>query len=287
MLSKAMVYVCSAHASGAAQVQLWERMRLPVPYVAMEIQAQREKYRVLIDKVLAVVRRYNHVILSVADDRKLFTDRLRALDRRVISGVNKLSWNMDRTALDFYQKEARKYCREGSHSVGVFKRGLATIRALCALVSDLSLISLQRKKVMVYSDFAEVQRAHHAAAARVLEEVSAAVAATKDSMYEIFAGDGLEVQQQWLLFTERLDNDMLNAMRVAVKKSLAELSKAINGDKSKEVAPLFYTTLELEKTLGSHETVELKPTLQDLANMIRSVSRDLLQVRFSLFLLLC
>jgi hypothetical protein len=33
------------------QVQYWERMRLPVPYVAMEIQAQREKYRVLINKV--------------------------------------------------------------------------------------------------------------------------------------------------------------------------------------------------------------------------------------------
>jgi dynein heavy chain, axonemal len=259
-------------------------MRLPVPYVAMEIQAQREKYRVLIDKILAVVRRYNHIILSVAEDRKVFTDRLRSLDRRIISGVNKLTWNMDRTALDFYQKEARKYCREGSHSVAVFKRGLATMHSLCTRVADLSLISLQRKKVMVYSDFAEVQRTHHVAAARILEEVSAAVKATKDSIYEIFAGDGIEVQQQWLLFTEKLDGEMLNAMRIAVKKSLAELSKAINGDKSKEVAPLFYTTLELEKTLGSHETVELKPTLQDLANMIRSISRDLLQVGCLLFL---
>ena len=253
-------------------------MRLPIPYIAMEIQAQREKYRVLIDKVLAVVREYNNIITAVDDDRKLFTDRLRCIDRRVSSGINKLTWNMDRTGLDFYQKEARKYCREGTQSVATFKSGLATIRALCAKVSDLSLIDMHRKKVLEYSEFAEKQRAQHATAVETLEGVSTEIMATKNSIYEVFAGDGAEVQQQWLLFTERLDNEMFNSMRLAVKKSLSELNKAINGDSRTEVAPLFYTALELERALGSSETVELKPTLQDLANMIRSVSRDLLQV---------
>jgi dynein heavy chain, axonemal len=260
------------------QVQFWERMRLPIPYIAMEIQAQREKYRVLIDKILAVVREYNHIIVSVAGERKLFTDRLRCIDRRVTSGINKLTWNMDKTGLDFYQKEAQRYCRDGTQSVATFKAGLATIRALCADVADLSLIDMHRKKVLDYSEFAEKQRLQHAAAVRTLEAVSSEITATKNAMYVVFASDGAEVQQQWLLFTERLDNEMLNSMRLAVKKSLSELNKAINGDKRTEVAPLFYTTLELERTLGATETVELKPTLQDLANMIRGVSRDLLQV---------
>lgn len=44
------------------EVQHWERLRMAVPYIAMEIQAQREKYRVLRDNMLMVVRDYNKVI---------------------------------------------------------------------------------------------------------------------------------------------------------------------------------------------------------------------------------
>jgi dynein heavy chain len=43
------------------EVQHWERLRMAVPYIAMEIQAQREKYRVLRDSMLMVVREYNKV----------------------------------------------------------------------------------------------------------------------------------------------------------------------------------------------------------------------------------
>jgi hypothetical protein len=229
--------------------------------------------------VLGVVREYNAIIASVAGERRLFTDRLRHLDRRVNSGVNKLSWNMDRSALEFYQKEARKFCREGTASVGRFKAGVEAVRAACARIADLSLVDLERKGVVQFAEFADAQRRRAEAAEATLRGIVADIAAVKGSLYEIFAGDGAEVQQQWLLFTERLDCEVLAALGLSVKRSLAELSRAINGDAKTEVLPLFYVSLELERALSTSETVELRPTLQDLANMIRSVSRELLQVR--------
>ncbi len=36
------------------EVHYWERLRMPIPYIAMEINAQREKYRVLRDNILMV-----------------------------------------------------------------------------------------------------------------------------------------------------------------------------------------------------------------------------------------
>jgi len=36
------------------EVHYWERLRMPVPYIAMEINAQRDKYRVLRDNILMV-----------------------------------------------------------------------------------------------------------------------------------------------------------------------------------------------------------------------------------------
>lgn len=46
------------------EVHYWERMRMNIPYIAMEINAQREKYRILRENVLIVVREYNSVGLS-------------------------------------------------------------------------------------------------------------------------------------------------------------------------------------------------------------------------------
>jgi dynein heavy chain len=43
------------------QVHYWERLGLEIPYVAMEVAGQREKYRVLRENVLLVVRDYNKV----------------------------------------------------------------------------------------------------------------------------------------------------------------------------------------------------------------------------------
>jgi dynein heavy chain, axonemal len=268
----------SAEAYGDTQVHVWERMRLPVPYAAMEIQAQREKYRILSEKMLTVVHEYNNIITSVADARKLFTDRLKHLDQRINSGVNKLVWTMDKVSLDFFLKEARKHCRDGTNSVATFKQGLACISALCSRVADLCLIDLKRKQVAHLTDFADAQRLHHLAVTSTVAAISADIQNTKTQLYHIFATDSVEVQQQWLGFTEKLDKDMFNALRVSVKKSLGELSKAINGDARTEIVPLFYTALELEKSLGASETVELVPTLQDLANLLRSVARELLQV---------
>lgn len=74
------------------QVQNWERLRMPVPYIAMEINAQREKYRVLRDNILMVVRDYNKILTSLAkEERRLFHDRIRHLDRRIMP-VGSGSW---------------------------------------------------------------------------------------------------------------------------------------------------------------------------------------------------
>ena len=40
------------------------------------------------------------------EERRLFANRLRYLDRRIMPGVNKLMWTSPRHTLDFFHKEA-------------------------------------------------------------------------------------------------------------------------------------------------------------------------------------
>lgn len=47
-------------------------------------------------------------ILTALDkeERRLFHDRMRYLDRRILPGVNKLTWTSPKHALDFFYREA-------------------------------------------------------------------------------------------------------------------------------------------------------------------------------------
>ena len=45
------------------------------------------------------------------EDRRLFHDRLRYLDKRITPGVSKLAWTSPKATLDFFYKEACTYER--------------------------------------------------------------------------------------------------------------------------------------------------------------------------------
>ena len=99
----------------------------------------------------------------------------------------------------------------------------------------------------------------------------------KDTMahtYLTFANDPEEIQAEWLKYTNKVDKRLEEALRTTVKKSLQELSRALNGDNKTEVTPIFNVILVLEK----NNRVELRPTVQDLFNMIHNVSRELITV---------
>jgi dynein heavy chain len=56
-----------------------------------------------------VVRDYNKILTTLdREERRLFHDRIRHLDRRIMPGVSKLNWVADKHALEFYHREARK-----------------------------------------------------------------------------------------------------------------------------------------------------------------------------------
>jgi dynein heavy chain len=103
-------------------------------------------------------------VLTVLDpeERKLFSDRIRALDRRIMPGVSKLNWLADKHALEFYHKEARKHCRIADSAVCEFKGTAARINSLCKAIAEGLLINVEKKKLYDYTEFEAVQAKHHA-----------------------------------------------------------------------------------------------------------------------------
>ena len=76
-----------------AEVHYWEKLRFEIPYVAMDIATHRERYRCLRENVMLVVRDYNSILTALSPaERRLFTERLHYLDRKIVPGLTKLTW---------------------------------------------------------------------------------------------------------------------------------------------------------------------------------------------------
>ena len=257
------------------EVHYWERLYMEIPYVAMEITSRRELYRVMYENVLLVVRDYNKILQALdSEERKLFSERIAYLDKRVLPGVTKLNWLSGKQMIEFFVKEARKSCREVESWVNDYKAGNERVAAACKAVSESMLVSIKKKKIYLEGEFEETQKAHLEAVSQQFQKCFKEIKTTMKQTHMIFAHDPEDVQQEWLKYTKKVDRQMEEALRVTVKKSLQELSRALNGDNKTEVTPIFNVVLVLEKT----NRVELRPTVQDLFNMIHTVSRELITV---------
>lgn len=98
-----------------------------IPYSALELYSQREKLRVLRENVQLVVRGikrvsfhsvtnsmidYNSIIRAIgADERKLFSERVKSLDHKILPGLGKLTW-ASQGVVEMFVKECRRHASD-------------------------------------------------------------------------------------------------------------------------------------------------------------------------------
>lgn len=253
----------------------WERMHLEVPYIAMEINSQRESHRILREYVLLVVRDYNQILDALdPQERRLFADRIHYLDRRISPGVHKLNWVSSKNHLDYFVREARKYCKEVETTVMNYKDANRRIEENCRLVSETLLIAVEKKHIYEHGEFDRQQDTHRKNIQLKFEKAFEEIKETMAKTCETFSNDSEEVQEEWIKYTEKLDKNMEESLRHTVKKSLQELSRMLNGDAKTEVTPIFNVILTLDKT----KRVGLQHSVQDMFQMIHSVCGKLITV---------
>lgn len=123
------------------ETRYWSRLGFEIPYVATDITNHADSYRVMRENVSLLARGFNSILASLAPaERKLFGERLHALEKKVLPGLTKLTWAAKmRLQTDAYLKEARRVCTELERVVTSFhraKRLVAKARCrMCATVS--------------------------------------------------------------------------------------------------------------------------------------------------------
>ena len=156
----------------------------------------RERYRCLREKVLALVRGYNEILSQLTpQERRLFSERLVFLDRKIGPGLSKLTWNA-KAQLDVYLKETKRHCADASKLVGAFHGNKALLAKSCRQIASSPLVSLRKKHVYPQELFISEQSAHQGSVKGKLQDVHKQMKALMRSTHEIFKSDSDEVRSR-------------------------------------------------------------------------------------------
>ena len=93
------------------------------------------------ENVSLLARGFNSILASLAPaERKLFGERLHALEKKVLPGLTKLTWAAKmRLQTDAYLKEARRVCTELERVVTSFHRAKRLVaKARCCMCATVS-----------------------------------------------------------------------------------------------------------------------------------------------------
>uniref|UniRef100_G1NZY7 Dynein axonemal heavy chain 2 n=1 Tax=Myotis lucifugus TaxID=59463 RepID=G1NZY7_MYOLU len=258
------------------EIDYWERLLFETPHYVVNVAERAEELRVLRENLLLVARDYNKIIAMLSpNEQALFKERIRFLDKKIHPGLKKLHWSL-KGASAFFITECRIHASKVQMIVNDFKASTLTIGWRAQEISETLLVRISGKRVYRDLEFEEDQKEHRAAVQQKLVSLHHDVVAIMANSYEVFKNDGSEIQQQWMLYTIRLDHMMEDALRLNVKWSLLELSKAINGDGKTSPNPLFRVLVILQNDMqGNAKQVEFSPTLQTLANVVNDIGNHL------------
>ncbi|KAM9407837.1 LOW QUALITY PROTEIN: dynein axonemal heavy chain 2 [Salvelinus alpinus] len=259
------------------EIHYWERLLFEIPHYVSDVYQRREELRSMRESVLLVVRDYNRIIASLsAEELGLFRERLRFLDKKIQPGLSKLLWS-SKGASSFFIKDCRLHASKIQLIVDEYKAANLAISRQCGLISELLLVRVDGKTVYRDLEFEGDQQAHQQAQLQRLHSAHQDIVAIMSRVYETFRTDGPEVQQHWVVYTEKMDGLVEEALRLNIKWSLQELSKAINGDSKTSPNPLFRVQVVLRhEGPGATSQVEFSPTLQKLAQIVNNISCQLI-----------
>ena len=149
----------------------------------------------------------------------------------------------------------------------------AEIQRYCKLISQIVLFHVEPKKIYFLEDFEQYQYNYQSKMREKVLSLFDSIQSNIDAIYYIFRSDVAAVQIHWVKFIESIDFKIEQSLRIAVRKSLSEILKAISGDNlgGFEVQPLFSVNVVLES-----QKVEFSPTFTKLQEKVNRISRDMI-----------
>lgn len=174
------------------EIYYWERLGFEIPHYCADVYTKREEILHMRESVLTIVLDYNRIIGSLSrEERGLFKERIKTLDKRIQPGFSKLTWTKIE-AVDEFIQTCRRHASELQSIVDKYKDSLMNCFRWCKKISEELLVKIVCKRPFENLEFEEDQAKHRKQASNKLGELYDSIERTLKSVHEIFKKDESE-----------------------------------------------------------------------------------------------
>ncbi|XP_047186413.1 dynein axonemal heavy chain 2 isoform X2 [Scophthalmus maximus] len=252
-----------------SEVDYWDQQGFELPQCVYSIYQEREELRCLRERARLLIKSYNRVIRMLSpEELGLFRERIRLMDKKIHPGLTKIPWT-SKTAANTFIRDCLQYVEKVQVIVDSYKVSNLSISSLCSQMSETLLVRLDGRNVYSDLEFEDNQKAHQRSQRQILLSAHRDIIEIITRVYNTFSNDGPEVRENWLAYTEKMDQMVEEALRSNIKNSMKIVSRAINGEGKTSPNPLFKVMLDLHQaTPQTTPKVEFSPTLTKLAQIV-------------------
>ena len=177
-----------------------------------------------------------------------------------------------------FYPDASKACQAVKAIVDDFNHKRKEINKNIKELSELSLVKIESKKLYDDVEFEAAQAEHRDRIRVKLEYLHGEIKQTLSDICKLFVGDSPESSRELDNFITFTDTKVQESLSLSVRKSLQELSRAINGDKRTDPQRIFRVRVVLEKS----GKLVFSPSLNQLTTMINTTSKEMISVLSSI-----
>jgi dynein heavy chain len=127
------------------------------------------------------------------EERRLFVDHIRKLDRRLNQGMNKLTWQA-KHMIEMYVKDCVSNCSETYVLVREFKECKSGIQKICKTMNSALLVRIDKNQIYEGGLFEKRQQEHRSSMCTMFEESFNKIMALLKNIYKQFQDGSNEVQ---------------------------------------------------------------------------------------------
>jgi dynein heavy chain len=172
------------------EISLFHRLGFEIPQSANEVYMKREDMRLLREHVLLVLRDYNKIIMMLSpEERDLFRERIRFLDKKIQPGLTKLTWASPGIK-DLFVADSRKHSFTLRETVDNYLRVNRQIAKACYAVAHTALLDVDPRKTYKEGEFDEAQRLAQRGGRAKLTHAHSRIVKLMQQTYRVFRNDG-------------------------------------------------------------------------------------------------
>ncbi|CAJ1396632.1 unnamed protein product [Effrenium voratum] len=132
------------------------------------------------------------------------------------------------------------------------------------------MIKIEKKTVHRDDEFRDVQERRREEVRQEFSKSLHKITELMLSSYTFFESHPPDIQREWKSYIDKVDKRIEEALKKAVKASLQDLCKALNGDTKTEPSPLFKIQAVLDEV-----KMDFKPPMSQLKDLLQMVCRDM------------